>query len=284
MLKFAISVLLFQTTFGYSYAQDNALLYEISGKGLRAPSYVFGTFHMLCESDFVLSDSTKSKLQNTEQLVLELDMDDPKMMNAMMAGIKMKNGTVLKDLYSKSDYVVIENYFTDSLKMSLGMIASFKPFMLYSLLIPKLLDCQVVAFELELMKLAKMQSKEVFGLETFEFQMGIFDAIPYKIQAEYLLENIKDVKESKEEMQKMLKLYLSKDISGLENLVSNSDQMFKDFEEILLTKRNIDWISKIKDFSKTKSTFFAVGAGHLSGNYGILQLLKNEGYNIKAIE
>lgn len=283
MLKFLFSFIFLSTSF-FSYSQDQALLFEISGKELRFPSYVFGTFHMLCESDFVLSDSIKSKLQHTEQLVLELDMDDPKMTGAMMAGIKMKNGIILKDLYSKSEYDVIEKYFADSLKMSLGMIAGFKPFMLYSLLIPKLLDCQVVAFELELMKFAKMQGKEVFGLETFEFQMGIFDSIPYKKQAEYLLENIRDSKASKKEMQNMFKMYLSKDISGLEKLIANSDQIFKDFEDILLTKRNIDWISKIKDFSKMKSTFFAVGAGHLSGTNGILQLLKNEGYTIKAIE
>ena len=283
MLKFAVSFILMCTSFD-SYSQDQALLFEISGKELRFPSYAFGTFHMLCESDFVLSDSIKSKLQATEQLVLELDMDDPKMMGAMMAGIKMKNGTVLKDLYSKSDYDILEKYFVDSLNLSLNSMASFKPFLLYSLIIPQLLDCSVVAFELELMKIAKMQSKEVFGLETFEFQMGIFDSIPYKKQAEYLLENIRDSKASRKEMQNLFKMYLSQDISGLANLIAKSDQMFKDFEDILLTKRNIDWISKIKDFSKTKSTFFAVGAGHLSGTNGILQLLKNEGYTIKAIE
>ena len=283
MLKFAVSFILICTSF-VSYSQDQALLYEISGKELRFPSYVFGTFHMLCESDFVLSDSIKSKLQHTEQLVLELDMDDPKMMGAMMAGIKMKNGIILKDLYTKSDYDFMEKYFVDSLNLSLNSMAGFKPFLLYSLIIPQLLDCSLVAFELELMKLAKMQSKEVFGLETFEFQMGIFDTIPYKKQAEYLLENIRDTKASRKEMQNMFRMYLKRDISGLEKLISKSDLMFKDFEDILLKKRNLDWISKIKDFSKEKSTFFAVGAGHLSGTYGILQLFKNEGYTMKAIE
>jgi uncharacterized protein YbaP (TraB family) len=283
MLKFAFSFILICTSF-VSYSQDQALLYEISGKELRSPSYVFGTFHMLCESDFVLSDSIKSKLQHTEQLVLELDMDDPKMMGAMMAGIKMKNGIILKDLYSKSDYDFMEKYFVDSLNLSLKSMAGFKPFLLYSLIIPQLLDCPVVAFELELMKLAKIQNKEVFGLETFEFQMEIFDAIPYKKQAEYLLENIRDAKSSRKEMQNMFKMYLKRDISGLEKLISESDLMFKDFEDILLKKRNLEWISKIIDFSKKKSTFFAVGAGHLSGNNGILQLLKNEGYTIKSIE
>lgn len=284
MLRFIFLIGVLFASLTDSLSQEKALLYEISGKELAQPSYLFGTFHLLCKSDFILSDSLKNKFQKSEQLVLELDMDDPNMMMAMMKGIKMKGDTTLKNLFSDSDYAYLNQYFSDSLKMSLKMMERIKPFMLYSLMIPSLLDCPVVAFEMELTSLAKKQNKEILGLESFEFQMGVFDAISYNKQAEYLLGSIKDSKSSKLELQKLLKVYLSKDIHELEKAIGDSDKMFKDFEDILLKKRNEDWLSKIMDFAIQKPTFFAVGAGHLAGNNGIINLLKKQGYGVKAIE
>src|SRR5215217_1416430 len=55
-----------------------SLLWEISGKGLTKPSYIYGTIHMICGPDFIIKDKTKKALEKSEALVMELDFTDPK--------------------------------------------------------------------------------------------------------------------------------------------------------------------------------------------------------------
>ena len=62
----------------------NSLLWEISGKGLKQPSYLFGTIHVICKEDFVLSDSILKKWENADHVFLELDLDDPKLQMELM--------------------------------------------------------------------------------------------------------------------------------------------------------------------------------------------------------
>jgi uncharacterized protein YbaP (TraB family) len=277
-----IFVLLF--TFGRAFSQDKALLYEISGNGLAKPSYVFGTFHLLCKNKFTLSENLLSKLKNSQQLVLELDMDDPKMMMSMMNGMKMKGDSSIKDLLEPAKYKFVDSYFQDSLKMSLKMMQKIKPMMLYSLLMPKLLGCEVFSLEMELVALAKKQKIEILGLENIAFQVAIFDKISYGIQAKMLCETIENSAKSRKELKELIEAYTSKDFLKMEQLIEASSDSFEGMEDELLKDRNLDWIAKVEAFAKQKPTFFAVGAGHLLGDGGVLSLLKRRGYQIKPIE
>jgi len=277
-----IFVLLF--TFGRAFSQDKALLYEISGNGLAKPSYVFGTFHLLCKNKFTLSENLLSKLKNSQQLVLELDMDDPKMMMSMMNGMKMKGDSSIKDLLEPAKYKFVDSYFQDSLKMSLKMMQKIKPMMLYSLLMPKLLGCEVFSLEMELVALAKKQKIEILGLENIAFQVAIFDKISYGIQAKMLYETIENSAKSRKELKELIEAYTSKDFLKMEQLIEASSDSFEGMEDELLKDRNLDWIAKVEAFAKQKPTFFAVGAGHLLGDGGVLSLLKRRGYQIKPIE
>jgi len=277
-----IFVLLF--TFGSAFSQDKALLYEISGNGLAKPSYVFGTFHLLCKNKFTHSENLLSKLKNSQQLVLELDMDDPKMMMSMMNGMKMKGDSSIKDLLEPAKYKFVDSYFQDSLKMSLKMMQKIKPMMLYSLLMPKLLGCEVFSLEMELVALAKKQKIEILGLENIAFQVAIFDKISYGIQAKMLYETIENSAKSRKELKELIEAYTSKDFLKMEQLIEASSDSFEGMEDELLKDRNLDWIAKVEAFAKQKPTFFAVGAGHLLGDGGVLSLLKRRGYQIKPIE
>jgi uncharacterized protein YbaP (TraB family) len=277
-----IFILIFSTLF--SKAQDNALLYEISGNGLEKPSYLFGTFHLLCKDNFTLSPLFLEKFESTSQLALEIDMDDPKMMMKMMGLMAMKNDTALNTLLDKNDFSVLEEYFKDSVGMPIIMFAKAKPMLLFSMMLPKKLNCELITFENELVKIAKNQNKEVLGLETLEHQMGVFDKIPYTIQANYLMDFIKDSEKSMDELNSLMKYYLDKDLKSLTEKMNEDENDFKKYERFLLTDRNHNWIPVIENMAKEKSTFFAFGAGHLSGENGVLNLLKAKGFTITAID
>ena len=125
---------------------------------------------------------------------------------------------------------------------------------------------------------------EVLGLETTDFQMAIFDKISYKIQAKMLYETIKNSAKSRKDLQDLMDAYISKDFLKMQQLIEDSSDSFEGMEDELLKDRNLDWIAKIETLAKEKSTFFAVGAGHLLGEEGVLSLLKGKGYKIKPVE
>ena len=114
------------------------------------------------------------------------------------------------------------------------------------------------------------------------FQTSLFDEIPYEDQAEDLSEILNDRSAMEEIFDFMITVYKKEDI---EQLYEASADYFSDQElEVLLHERNKDWIPKIVEMAKDKPTFFAVGAGHLGGEEGVISLLKGAGYTVKPIK
>lgn len=264
-------------------AQKSALLWEISGNGLQRPSYLFGTIHLLCPTDYRLSDTVKARLAATQQLALELDFDDPKMTTAMQRTMTMTGGKTLKDVLGEADYALVNAYFRDSLKMPLTPFAGSKPFVLMSLLYPKLLGCAPKSYELEFVQLAKKDKKEVIGLETVEEQMALFDKIPYEKQAEQVVKTVKDPAKARKEFADLVKLYRAEAIKKMPRL-ANRESGFKGYEGDLLENRNRRWIPLIEREARAMPTFFAVGAAHLGGKTGVVRLLKKAGFTLRAVE
>jgi uncharacterized protein len=140
-----------------------------------------------------------------------------------------------------------------------------------------------VSYELKFMEMAKRAGKTIGGLEEIQDQMIIFDKIPYKDQAEMLVDAINEIKKDKtseseipSEFQGMVKVYKAQDIEGMVAAITNSK--LSGNESMLLEDRNKNWIPKIISKAKKEPTFFAVGAGHLGGQMGVIRLLRKEGY------
>jgi hypothetical protein len=270
----------------FSNAQEleKSLLWKISGNGLEEPSYLFGTIHATC--DATLDENTLKALENTKQLFLELDMDDKTMQMEMIKYMTMKDGVKLSTLLSPEDFQIVDDFLKKNLKMSAKMFDSFKPFMLSSMLLPKMIDCQYESVEMELMKISKEQNEEVFGLEKVEDQMKVFDAIPYQIQADELLKTAKgDLEKEKKELNEIMTIYQNKDIEGMLKLMNESDnKITSENQDLLLNNRNKNWISKMIEVMKENPTFFGVGAGHLAGEEGVIKLLRMKGYKVEAVK
>ncbi|RME95793.1 MAG: TraB/GumN family protein, partial [Bacteroidetes bacterium] len=119
---------------------------------------------------------------------------------------------------------------------------------------------------------------------TAEFQMSLFDEIPYKEQAQMLVQAIEAGREAEEDMmQRMVDLYLDQDIVGMQAMMSEADSGVVGYEEILLLQRNRNWIPVMAELMKQGSVFFAVGAGHLAGDEGVITLLRKAGYQVEAV-
>ncbi|HEX8562196.1 MAG TPA: TraB/GumN family protein [Flavobacterium sp.] len=268
---------------GFTANAQNALLWQISGNGLKEPSYIYGTIHLTC--DATLDTPTKAALDNTQQLYLELDMDDPTMMTSMMMGMMMKDGQRMSALSSAEDFALVDAYLMDKLGLSAKLVDNVKPAMVSTMLLPGLMPCALQSVEEELMRMVKQQNEEVLGLETVNDQLAVFDAIPYQVQMDELVESVKDkFAGDKAELDKMYKIYAEKDIIAMHNMMgtSNNDITAK-YQDQLLYDRNAKWIPKIESIAKQKPTFFGVGAGHLAGPKGVLELLRKRGFKVEAV-
>jgi len=264
---------------------DNTLLWEVSGNGLKQPSFLFGTFHLLCKDDIHFSGQLKNAIQFSNEIYMELDMDDPSTMLSGMLYMNMQGGKKLEDLYTPEEYKRLQNYFTDTLKMPLMLLQRAKPYFLVALLYPRMMSCKTpVGVEEELVKIAKEDKKEIKGLETMQFQASVFDSIPYQWQAKELLNNIDNFSVNKAEFDQMLQLYKSQQLDSMQSQIGKSEFGSDKYEDLLLTNRNKNWVKQLKEIMHKESVFVAVGAGHLVGDFGLISLLKNAGYKVEPLE
>ncbi|MDQ6755597.1 MAG: TraB/GumN family protein [Bacteroidota bacterium] len=263
---------------------NNSLLWQVSGKDLKKPSYLFGTFHLLCKDDIHFSEQLKNTLKYSDEVYMELDMDDPSTMLSGLLFMNMKDGKKLKDLYTVEEYKKIQNYFTDTLHTPMMMFQNIKPYFLVAMLYPKMMNCKNASgIEEELMKIAKNDKKEIKGLETMQFQASVFDSIPYEWQAKELLKNIDSFSIYKKEFDTMVMQYKTQQLSSMEKLLAKSEFGSDKYEDILLTNRNKNWVVQLKNIMSKESVFVAVGAGHLVGEKGLINLLRKEGYTVEPL-
>lgn len=263
---------------------NNSLLWEISGKGLKQHSYLFGTFHLMCRGDIQFSNNLKTAIANATEMYMELDMDDPAVMLGGMMMMNMKDGKKLKDLYTPAEYEKLSSFFKDSLHMPINFLETVKPYFLVAMMYPKMMPCKSVSgVEEELMKLAKQNKKNIKGLETLEFQAAVFDTIPYEQQAKELLKSIDSLSAYTVYFDSMVQVYKNQQLDKMETLVNDKEFGMEEYQDILLDTRNKNWVNQLKTLMKNESVFVAVGAGHLVGAKGLIALLKKEGYTLKPV-
>jgi uncharacterized protein YbaP (TraB family) len=262
----------------------NSLLWEVSGNGLKNPSFLFGTFHLLCQQDIHFSDALKTAMKQSDEIYMEMDMDDPSTMLGGMLYMNMKNDTTLENLYTPDEYKRVKNYFSDSLKMPIALLQRAKPYFLVALLYPRMMNCPSPSgVEEELVKIAKQDKKEIKGLETVQFQASVFDSIPYEWQAKELLKNIDSFSVYKDQFTTMLGFYKNQQMDSLKTLMNKSEFGSDKYDDLLLNDRNKNWVKQLDTIMKRESVLVAVGAGHLIGENGLISLLKKEGYKVEPL-
>jgi uncharacterized protein YbaP (TraB family) len=267
-------------------AQSNdqsSLLWKISGNGLTEESYLFGTIHLICADQFLMDDRIKNAFQSTNQLVMELDMSDPNLpqkMAAISMNPEMKN---IQSEMDAEDAKALDEFLIESYGAGLAQLGVLKPFVLTSMVMIKQLPCEeVMSYEEFFTSLATEQKKPIKGLETVEYQMGIFDQIPAGLQLAELAKMVKSG-ESEAEFEILVQTYLSEDLDRLYAIIKDSDTMEK-YQDIMLDNRNRNWVAEMNSAMQNSSIFFAVGGGHLPGENGIIKLLRDRGYKVDPVK
>ncbi|MBK8349476.1 MAG: TraB/GumN family protein [Saprospiraceae bacterium] len=271
---------------------DKSLLWQITGPGVKRPSFLYGTIHIIDGKDYFLPKGTMAAFDAAKKVVFEIDMKEMSDISAlmgMMNKIFMKDNKTLKDLVTSDEYKMIGDHF-QKMGLPIFMLERMKPMFLTVFasgdMDPSgLKNGNMKSYEMEFLEMANNTGKETGGLESIDFQIGLFDEIPYEAQAKMLVDAIKasDV-EGNDELKKMVDIYKSQDVHAMSTMISEEGSEVAGFEDKLLTQRNIKWIPQIIEAARNEATFFAVGAGHLGGKEGVIHLLRKEGMKVTPVK
>lgn len=260
--------------------QEIGLLYKISGNGLEKPSYLFGTIHLICAEDIEITDTFKHCFKESEQIALELDLDDPNTLIEAQKALMLPEGKTICDLIDKKLCKKLTKFLANK-NIDIEDVEKLNPFAIISQLSSQMFDCEVGSYELTFMQMAMAESKQIHGLEAVEAQLAAINAIPFEKQIEMILEESSG---NDEDLQMMINAYKAKNLDQLYMIISEMGSEFMMFEDEFVFQRNRNWIPVIEKMIKEKSTFIAVGAGHLPTNQGLIHLLRKAGYSVEVVE
>lgn len=263
----------------------NSLLWKISGKGIEQPSYIFGTIHIIPKDDFFFTDLMKEKFDSCQKLILEIDIN-LSLSEQINAAKKMMlpDGKTLSDYMTDKEFSELKTDLLDTLKIkesTFKRMQNIKPLISSSLIINDLIG-KSKTYEKEFNKRAKKNRMAVEGLETLDFQLDLINNVSIEDQIKMLTEDISS-ENLMVDYYKMVEIYKKQNLDSLKTLIDSDDSMEK-LSDDFLKNRNSEWISKIEELIKENPVFIAVGAGHLAGKDGILNLLKEHGYSIEPIK
>lgn len=291
MKKFILFITLTALTLSPIFSQEttdttSSLLWEISGKNVQQPSYLFGTMHILPKDQFYYPESLKAKITSSDVLVMEIAGLSEKM--KALKYMMLDSGEVW-DYFTAPQLDTLFQYANEKLGYSEEMMrrafSKMKPFVLLQLMTKNNFGSQQESYELHFEKLAKQDSVPVLGLETIEEQMGFINKLDPHQQVSMIMQSIRDSNKPKEnKTQQLIKVYFSQNIDKIRAFVSKSDMDSPEFESTFLTNRNKSWIKPIQKIIKSNKAFIAVGAAHLGGKDGVVELLRKKGYTLTPVK
>lgn len=258
-------------------SNHKSLLWEISGNGLSKSSYLYGTIHMICRNDYFLSDKTKKAFTASDNLVLEVNLSDPKELSAAQQLAYGKDP--LSKTLSPEQLNDLDALLQKRTGMTVKQVDKFSLMTVMSLITMKSFGCvDIKSYEMEFIAMAKDSNKCVTGFETLQSQMNFLSKGYSDAEMITMLQESND-----DTIKKMVQNYIQEDLQELYKDITAPKVMNEKARKWLLEVRNENWVVKMPGLMKDKSTFFAVGAGHLLGEQGVINLLRKKGYIVKPI-
>lgn len=274
------------------------LLWKVSGNGLNEPSYIIGTHHL---APFSIMDSIaglRNAMNETRQVYGELkmsEMQSPATMQQMQKTMMLEGDTTLTSLLSPEDFATANKFCKENLMMDLNMATKLKPAFLLNNVVVAAYIKHIGKFNPQeqldtfFQSQATSNGKKVDGLETPEFQFNLlFNGYSLERQAQLLMCTINNIDTEVESLKKLTDAYMRQDLSTMlrisEERKGNQCDPLPGEEDAMIYDRNKAWSVKLPAIMKDAPTFVAVGALHLPGEKGLLNLLKKQGYTVEAVK
>lgn len=261
-------------------SENSSLLWRIE-KGGNTPSYLFGTMHIIGKDYYYFPEHLQQLILDADKVVLEIG----KMPNAfeLIAMMRSNDGNIFDKMsvaQRDSVYEFIDKELGKNPEKIANRLGGFKPFFLQQYLASAAFPKKYESYEQDIYKMQGKAKAPYVGLETIEEQLALFDGATVEEDIESIMATVRDIESAREEMLKMSVIHREGDVEAMYNLVNSSPEMEGMNLDDLLFKRNKNWIPKLVNILENETAFIAVGAGHLGGEQGVINLLRAEGYTL----
>jgi uncharacterized protein YbaP (TraB family) len=259
------------------------LLWKIEAPGARS-SYLFGTIHSDDRRVTALPEPVTKALDASNRFTMEAVIDDEGLAH-MAEAMYFSDGRTLEQAVGKKLYAESVKALAARGIPTLG-VEKQKPWavmMALSMPPPKTGEY----LDLILQDRATRQNKPVSGLETIQEQLAVFDELPLPDQVALLKEAVQEQDAFEKDLEEMTGAYLARDIAALAEAGAkhkpDNDRLYRSVMDRLLTRRNTRMAARLGPILKDGSAFIAVGAAHLPGESGLLNLLEKAGYRVTPV-
>lgn len=294
-MKKILGILLF---IGIALNANAQLLWKISGNGQEKPSYILGTHHLVPLSIKDSIAGLPQAIEGTKQVYGEIvmsDMASPEFALSMQQMMTMAGDTTLQMLFTPEQYELVGKAVKDNLMADIAMFGKYKPAVLTQQL--TLIFCMKhlgginpqEQLDTYFQQQAIQSGKKVGGLESIQTQLDLLlKDQTLQRQANLLYCLVSDIDKAMDQTKRLINAYKAQNLDDILKLFEERDGTSCDPQpgelETMLDNRNKAWIEKMPAIMTEAPTFFVVGAGHLPGTNGVLNLLKEKGYTVEPMK
>jgi uncharacterized protein YbaP (TraB family) len=269
-----------------SLAQSSVWLATKNGNTV----YLGGTIHMLRADDYPLPPEFETAYAEADSLYFEIDIDqmnDPVAQLGMLQRLMYTDGRTLQTVLNNEAYSTLTDYVA-KFGMPMLMLQNMKPGMLMNTL--ELLEFQTRGFtpdgvDMHFHQRAKADGKTIEAFETVDEQIGFIENMGEGEESEYVLLSLRDLEKIDDDIESMVSIWRNGEADDLVELfVEDMEETIPGVYQTLLLDRNNKWMPTIEAmFNDSNTEFILVGVAHLVGEDGLVQHLRNRGYQVNQL-
>ena len=269
-------------------AQEKSFLWKVGST--EHSIYILGSIHFLKKENYPLKKSIEEAFAGAKKIVLEIDLKaatPEKAQHVMLEKALYRDGTTLQQNIAQETYRSAEQR-ANGLGIDLRALGPFKPWFvaltLTSLKLQKLGFDSNYGIDRYLADRAKNSDKATGGLETLESQVGLIDQLPRRDQELMLRESLKELDLLDQGVERIVQSWLAGDVNSLEALLLAGMREYPEVHQKLIIDRHRRWVPQIEKMIKQgENVLVVVGAAHLVGKDGIIELLRARGYSAEQM-
>ena len=268
------------------------LVWKISGNGIKNPSYILGTHH---GCPFTYCDSIPGLMKAFDKVdniigeinMIKFDQMSPERMQKMQAMMMMPTDTSLLSLFNEEETAKVNAWLMKEMGANLEMLSMMNPMTIMVTVQNKVMMevipdvANMTTIDKYMQILGQSKGKTIGELETADYQMELLYGNSLEEQADALLEMIEQGN-SKELLIQLTDAYKSQNLDTLWEIFQ--EQMTGYEYDAIVKVRNLNWEKQMKELLPRQTTLFVVGAGHLPGEFGLINLLREAGYKVKPVK
>lgn len=273
------------TNYATSQVEKNALLWEVKLKDGKTTSYLYGTMHLMDAKLFYFPKKLEKLLLKSDVLCMEIaNINDPDLSPDAL----FLTDESLSDYFNTEQMDSIYHWAEKALLMNKEQFDTnfnkAKPFLLMQFLLQSSLPENSKSYEKEFENLAIKNKIATTGLESVTEQLNLFTSFSKNDQTEMVMSSLRDEAKAKSSFEQMQQIYLTQNLDNLYAFMKKESDSPIANSRVFLENRNQNWIPQMEKMMENKSVFFALGAAHLAGLEGVIELLIKKGYTLTPIK